>query len=76
MKKINETFNYQMLSRLKHDCEYFLNCGKRNEKHLWGLNVKDHITEMYRQWNMLPVKPEWISLKDIQEYEKEMQNNS
>lgn len=67
---------YMMLSRLQQDCEYFLNWGNRNEKHLWALNVNDHIAEMKKLWNSLPedAKPEWLTMEQINEYEKDMKN--
>lgn len=67
-----DTFNYQMLDRLEQDVKYFLGAGNRRDKHLWAGNVEDHIKEMKKIFNGLSVKPEWISLKDIEKYEKEM----
>ena len=34
---------YQMLDRMRQDCEYFLGCGNRVTKYLWAGNVADHI---------------------------------
>lgn len=67
---------YMMLGRLQMDCEYFLNWGNRAEKHLWGLNVPDHIAEMKKLWNSLPAdaKPEWLTMEQIESYEKDMLN--
>jgi hypothetical protein len=67
-------FTYMMLGRLKDDCEYFLGNGHGNPKVLHQLNVKDQIKEMKRLWNELPEdeKPEWLSMEDIQDYEKRM----
>lgn len=72
---LNEnTGDYMLLSRLKSDCEYFLNHGGRSEKHLWAGNVKDQIEKMKELWNSFPKdkKPEWLSMEDIEKYEKEM----
>lgn len=33
---------YQMLDRMRQDCEYFLGCGNRVTKYLWAGNVADH----------------------------------
>ena len=71
-KTSDNEFNYMMLSRLKTDNDYFLGNGNRNSKHLWATNVEDQITEMKRLWNILPVKPEWLSMEDILNYEKQM----
>lgn len=65
-------FKYQMLDRLKSDCEYFLGNGHRNEKDLWADNVEEQIAIMKALWNSLEEKPEWLSMKDIENYEKEM----
>lgn len=68
-------FKYQLLDRLKSDCEYFLKAGNRNEKHLWAGNVDDQIAKMKELWNSLEEKPEWISMEDIDNYEKEMKQD-
>jgi len=69
-------FNYMMLSRLKTDNDYFLGNGNRNPKHLWATNVEEQIAEMKRLWNILPVKPEWLSMDDILNYEKQMTDSN
>ena len=67
-------FRYMLLSRLQTDCKYFLGNGNRYEKHLWAGNVEEHITAMKMLWNSFPAdeKPQWISIEDIENYEKEM----
>lgn len=69
-----DEFRYQLLSRLKSDCDYYLGNGNRNDKHLWAGNVKDQIQTMKDLYNSFSddMKPEWISLEDIDNYEKEM----
>ena len=69
-----DTFRYQMLSRLQMDCDYFLGNGNRADKHLWAGNVPDHIKIMRALYNSFSddEKPEWISMEDIDNYEKEM----
>lgn len=69
-------FKYQLLDRLKSDCEYFLKAGNRNEKHLWAGNVDDQIAKMKELWNSLEEKPEWLTMEDIENYEKEMKQNT
>lgn len=71
-KESDQQFTYMMLSRLKSDNDYFLGYGNRHEKNLWADNVKDHIAEMKRLWNSLEIKPEWLSMEDILNYEKQM----
>ena len=65
-------FQYQMLDRMRSDCEYFLGYGNRYEKHLWGKSVDNHIEGMRRIWNELKEKPMWFSMEQIDEYERNM----
>lgn len=67
-------FQYMLLGRLKSDCDYFLGYGNRNEKYLWALNAAEQIKIMRALWLWLPVKPEWLSMGQINEYAKEMLN--
>ena len=64
--------DYMLLSRLQSDCEYFLKAGGRSESSLWAGSVKDQIEKMKELWNSLDKKPEWLSMEDIEKYEKEM----
>lgn len=65
-------FGYQLLSRLKQDCEYYLGFGQRNKKHLWAQDETEQIQKMKELYAELPEKPEWITLADIEKYEAEM----
>ena len=65
-------YRYMLLDRLRSDCEYFLGNGNRNEKHLWAGSVDAQINEMKKIWNSLKEKPEWITMDDINNYEKKM----
>lgn len=67
-------FQYMMLDRMKSDCDYFLGYGGRYEGRLWACNVKDQIKYMKYLYRLVPLKPEWISKKDIREYRKKMTN--
>ena len=69
------SFEYQLLSRLKSDCQYFLGNGNRHEKYLWGLTVADHIAKMKELYQLLPVKPEWLTLEEIHSFEEKMEVN-
>ena len=73
---VDYSFDYQMLGRLQSDCDYYLGHGNRSEKNLWAGNVDAQIEEMKRLWNKLPIKPEWLSMEDILEYEKKMKGKS
>lgn len=70
----NPSFLYQMLSRLESDCEYFLGHGNGAEKDLWAKTVDRHISAMKEIYNKLEEKPEWITLEQINNYEKEMKS--
>lgn len=67
-------FKYMFLDRLKSDCEYFLNFGNRNIKHLYYQNINQQISKMKKIWLQLPTgeKPEWLKYSDILRYEKNM----
>ena len=65
-------FLYRLLSRLQADCEFYLNYGSRNSKHLWALDETDHINEMLSIYMYLEIKPEWLSLEQIKEYSRLM----
>lgn len=71
-------FEYMMLSRLEMDCKYFLGNENKNKKHLKDGSITSHIEEMKELYNDFPndKKPEWITLEDIENYEKEMRNNA
>ncbi|MCD8084596.1 MAG: hypothetical protein LUE86_14085 [Clostridiales bacterium] len=68
------SLQYQMLGRLKSDCDYFLGYGFRNEKDLWAGSVERQILKMKEIWNTFPaeLKPEWLSMEEIDEYERKM----
>ncbi len=72
----SDKFTYQMLSRLQNDNNYYLGNGGRHEKHLWAKNVKDQISEMKRLWESLEIKPEWLSMEDIINYENQMTDST
>ena len=65
-------FQYQILDRMRSDCEYILGSGNRCTKDLWGKSVQKHIEAMRRIWNELIEKPMWLSMEQIDEYERKM----
>jgi len=69
---MDEKFKYQMLGRLQSDCEYFLGNGHRCDKHLWAGNPADQIKEMKKIYNEVSEKPEWLTLEQIEDFEKKM----
>lgn len=65
---------YQMLDRLRTDCEYFLGNGKANIEDLYYKNIDEQVEEMLKLWNSFNEneKPEWINADEIDNYRKEM----
>lgn len=63
-----------MLGRLQQDCLYFLGNGNGREKHLWAGSVEEQISEMRKLLDRFSPadKPEWLTLEDIDKFEKEM----
>lgn len=71
-------YEYQLLGRLKMDCNVFI----ENEKYynngdmdkLWNCSIAKHIEKMREVYESLPDfhKPEWCTLENIENYEKEM----
>ena len=70
----DKAFEYSMLGRLQSDCEYFLGNGNGYEGHLWAHTVEAQIKEMRDRWNAFEddEKPEWLTMEQINEYEKLM----
>lgn len=68
------SYQYQILGRLQADCEYFLNWGCGSVKRLWAGSVDEQIKEMKERWNRLEVKPTWLTMDQIEDYEKRMKS--
>ena len=69
-----ETFRYQLLGRMKSDCDYYLGCGDRSKKYLWADDESEQIEYMKAIYNSFPEekKPEWLTWAQILAYEKAM----
>lgn len=69
-----KTFEYQLLARLKADCDYYLGFGNRSTNRLWADNEREQIEKMKELYNDFPAdeKPEWLTWEQILQYEKEM----
>lgn len=66
-----EKIRYQLLSRLKADCDQWLGNGNRSDKHLWASEgPAKQIAYMRELWKSFPEdkKPEWLSLDEIDWY--------
>lgn len=70
----NLEYNYMLLDRLKQDCEYFLGNGNGNVDTLWAKDIDEQIAKMKELYNSFAddEKPEWITIEDINNYEKKM----
>mgnify|MGYP007099446515 FL=1 len=70
----SETFRYQLLDRMKSDCDYYLGCGNRSKKYLWADDESEQIEYMKAIYNSFPEekKPEWLTWAQILAYEKAM----
>lgn len=65
-------FNYMMLDRLKSDCEYYLGYGGRNAKSLCSHDEQKQIDKMRELYDLLQIKPEWLTMEQIDEYAARM----
>ena len=73
MTMANNRFNYMLLDRLRCDCEYYLNYGNRSAQHsLWAQDEQKQIDKMRELYDLLPVKPEWLTREQIDEYAAQM----
>ncbi|MEG0408217.1 MAG: LPD11 domain-containing protein [Bacilli bacterium] len=70
----DETFKYQLLGRMQNDCEVYIKTTalSRNPNKLWALNEQKQIDIMKNLYLSFPddKKPFWISMNDIENYEK------
>lgn len=68
-----DRFNYMLLSRLQEDCEYYLGYGNRDAKHsLWAGDEQAQIDKMRELYAAVPIKPEWLTEQQINEYAAQM----
>lgn len=68
-------YDYMMLSRLQGDCIGYLSEGDwryHQPSRIWSGNEQRQIDEMRRLWNLLPIKPEWLTMEQINEYAFQM----
>lgn len=65
-------FNYQLLARLRQDCEFYLGFGHQDKKRLWAGDEVEQIKKMKELYEGFNQKPDWITLDDIARYEAAM----
>lgn len=71
MKKSDFKSEYMLLDRLAEDCKYYINF-KSTARCLWAKDEQSQIDKMRELYDLLPVKPEWLTKEQIDEYEKKM----
>ena len=71
---MNKVLRSQLLGRLESDCKYYLGLGYRNPDILWAKEEREQIQVMKMLFESFDEdeKPDWISMADIEQYEKEM----
>lgn len=70
----DKSFRYQLLDRLRSDCEYYLGYGNRCADHLWAGSEKEQIACMKVLWESFKPdeKPNYLSFDQILDYELKM----
>lgn len=65
---------YQLLGRMKSDCEYYLGAGMKQVSSLWGKTVDNHLGCMKELLFSIPMedRPEWLTYPDIAAFDKQM----
>mgnify|MGYP000277960618 FL=1 len=74
IQNCDSAFLYQLLDRMKSDCQYYFGNGRIYGAHLWGREEKRHITYMKEIWEAFSSseKPEWLTYEDILAYERRL----
>lgn len=71
----DESFRYQMLDRLRSDCNYYLGYGNRSANALWARGDEaGQILHMVALYQSFPddKKPEWLTADDIESFAVQM----
>ena len=71
IRSCDSVFLYQLLDRMKSDCQYYFGNGRIYGAHLWGHDEKRHIAYMKEIWEAFSPseKPEWLTYEDILAYD-------
>lgn len=74
IQNCDSAFLYQLLDRMKADCQYYFGSGRIYGAHLWGREEKQHIAYMKEIWESFSPseKPEWLTYEDILAYERRL----
>lgn len=73
----DKSFRYQMLGRLKSDCEYYIGYGCGNKERLWTKSVSKQIYYMKALYYSFSGKyiPTWFHIGHIKELESKMKQS-
>lgn len=73
-QEADNKINYRLLDRLRCDCEYYLaQHGHPTAAHcLWAHDEQKQINKMRELYDLLPVKPEWLTREQIDEYARKI----
>lgn len=74
LKDSEPSFRYQLLDRLRQDCEYYLGFGNGSKNALWAEDEEAQIQTMMDIWRSFPDedKPEWLTWDQIMDYAQRM----
>ena len=75
INRVEETYKYQLLGRMKSDCLYFLGYGNRSSQ-LWGGTIIEHIEYMQVLYSLIIEKPEWLTNEEIEQFKQNMLETS
>lgn len=64
-------FYYMLLGRLQQDCNYLIDSSHSADT-LWAHDIDDQINLMYALYDIVPEKPQWITIDEIAELEDKM----
>lgn len=64
-------FYYMLLGRLQRDCNYLIDSSHSADT-LWAHDIDDQINLMYALYDIVPEKPQWITIDEIAELEDKM----
>ena len=71
LKSGDEKFPYMLLDRMRGDCDYVIEYG--NTRYLWATDDPvAHIAYMRYLYDFVPIKPEWLTAEQIDDYEKKL----
>lgn len=68
----DSSYRYQLLDRMRSDCDYYLGNGRVFGNHLWAGTVPEQIETMKAIWDSFEEKPEWLTWDQIEAYETKM----